>query len=689
MTTKDDSDNPEKRPATRKIVRSASTRREGADAPAGGDAPAEARSEEGTNAPAAGGSPAPGASGEGAPARPAPRTFNLNAGRPRGATPGPRRPPPRYSGDVSEARPTEGMRPRPGPNAARSAMGPRPSRPQRPEGEARPEGDRPPRAARPEGGDRPPRRDRPAGGPQGQRTGGPEGRTFAPREDRPRGPRPEGRGPRPEGRGPRPDARAEAPAQKPEVKAAAPAPKPAAPPPAPAKPEPPKKSSIVLIAPPPKATGGKSAAPKPALTAKEALAAKAKAAQNKGGKPAPARPQEATEATQAAPVETPQFDSADLSVGWDGAVAAARKAGDHGSALVDAWLAGSNAEAIAALADADDAPGPARKAARRAINILKARGASIPTRPRVARVDTRSEVALEATYLPPDGSGTTALSITSRDASGRYHLAEVIVREPIGILNAGSAWLSGSQLKEGRNRALEGLGVAPAPVPVEWARWKIAAARKLNATSGQILPLGLEGCRELIEPVPEAEPPHPLADLEAEVTSEMASARAPGSASLHEEPEFRGWLPDRGSLEELLQKLGQRLGPEGVRDPEQVNAALKEEIESATDRFFSPEARNVVATRMREAAISVRGRKGSERAREVLAVARAVREAGLITSPPREIPFLVGFFQKGISMLAHQGGGSLRIPVAPLGTPAPAPASTPETDEGSAEANPG
>jgi hypothetical protein len=66
---------------------------------------------------------------------------------------------------------------------------------------------------------------------------------------------------------------------------------------------------------------------------------------------------------------------------------------------------------------------------------------------------------------------------------------------------------------------------------------------------------------------------------------------------------------------------------------------------------------------MRDAAVSVRVRKGDARATDVLAVARAVREAGLITSPPREIPFLVGFLQKGIGALAQQGGGSLRIPV--------------------------
>jgi hypothetical protein len=192
-----------------------------------------------------------------------------------------------------------------------------------------------------------------------------------------------------------------------------------------------------------------------------------------------------------------------------------------------------------------------------------------------------------------------------------------------------------------------------------------------------VLPLGLDGCRELIEPAPEAEPAHPVADLEAELTSEAASTHVAGSASLHEEPEFRGWMPDRPSLDELLQKLGQRLGPDGLRDQDAVNTALREEINLATDRFFSPEARNVVTTRMREAAISVRARKGSARATEVLAVARAVREAGLITSPPREIPFLVSFFEKGISLLAHQGGGSLRIPVAaPQGQP-----STPGSEE--------
>lgn len=139
---------------------------------------------------------------------------------------------------------------------------------------------------------------------------------------------------------------------------------------------------------------------------------------------------------------------------------------------------------------------------------------------------------------------------------------------------------------------------------------------------------------------------------------------------------MRAWLPDRGALDEMLQKVGERLGADGVSDPEKVNEALREEIDAATDRFFSPEVREIVARRLADAAISVRSRKGTDRAIEMLSVARAIREAGLITAPPREIPFLTGFFQKALGILAQQSGGQLRVPVAQGGG---APAEAPST----------
>jgi hypothetical protein len=503
----------------------------------------------------------------------------------------------------------------------------------------------------------------PAARPMGARPipGGPRApsRDFG---DRPaRGPRPDGagpRGPRPDGAGPRRDDRPRGP--RPDaapVAAARPAPvaRPVAPPP-------PPKALPKALTPIPVFVPKRPAAAKvkPALTPKEALAARNKAATSVAKPRAAEKPQG----------EAATFDPALLSVDAAGAKAAIVTAGEGAAALVDAWLAASNVEAIVEVVESDDVAGVARKAARRALNVLRSRGVAIPERRHVVKMDDRAEVSLEATMSPPDGSGAFSISITSRDASGRYHIAEVIIREPFGIIQAASGWISGSQLKEGRARAKEGLGVAPVVVPVEWARYRIAESRKLNAASRQVLPLGFSACRELVETT-DAEVAHPLAALADALTSEQITAAVTDSAQLHNEPEMYAWLPDRGAIDEMLQKVGARLGADGVTDGAKVDEALREEIAAATDRFFSPEVRSIIAHRLTDAALSVRSRKGEGRALDVLSVARGVREAGLITSPPREIPFLTGFFNKALGILAQQSGGQLRVPV-PVQNSAPA-----------------
>ena len=415
--------------------------------------------------------------------------------------------------------------------------------------------------------------------------------------------------------------------------------------------------------------GQTAAAAKPvALTPKEALAAKTKAHSK-----APAK--EAAKA-EPAPQKVAQEISADaLAAGWDSAKTFLDEAGDGAVALVDGWLAASNAIAIAAAADASDVSSAARKAARRALGVLKSRGVAIPERPKSAKAEGKSET-YEATMIPCDSFGTWSVAITSRDPGGRYRIAEVIAREPAGVIQAAGGWLSGSQLKEGRARAQSNVGMAPVVIPIAWARVRVANALSLNAKSGQVVPLGYEACRELFEVATDGTA-HPIADLEAKVTAEMVGERLVGSHTLHNEPEFGGWLPERRSLDEMMGKVGERLGATGTQDPEAVNNAIREETVSSTDRYFTPEVREQIASRMRDSAISVRSRKGDERALDVLAIARAVKEAGLITAPPREIPFLVAFFEKALGALARMGGGRLNIPVrgnAPQVEAAPAPA---------------
>jgi len=340
------------------------------------------------------------------------------------------------------------------------------------------------------------------------------------------------------------------------------------------------------------------------------------------------------------------------------AAGALQAAGPATEALVDAWIKANNSEAIGAASNSEALTGNARKAAKRAANVMRSRGVALPTTKAVAAVRPDEEEIVEATFSPPDSRGTMSFTIAKRKGGERAHIAEIIVREGSGIVNAVSGWMSRSQIKEAHQRIADANGIAPTAVSAEWARWRVIQALKENATSGQLVPLGLERCKDLLDPSPTAEPTHPASDLEADLGADGEVA-----SNLHGEPEFRGWVPEPRAIDELVQKVGAKLNTEDAKDSGKVDEILKEEIKLAADRYFTPEQRTMLSRRMRDIAISIRQRVGDARAKEVLRTARAIESAGLISSPPSDIEFLRFFFQKGIAFRAQQGGGQLRVPV--------------------------
>jgi hypothetical protein len=199
-----------------------------------------------------------------------------------------------------------------------------------------------------------------------------------------------------------------------------------------------------------------------------------------------------------------------------------------------------------------------------------------------------------------------------------------------------------------------------------------------------VLPLGLDTHRDLLGPAPAQTPPHPIDTAALDDTPQPAAVQS--SASLHGTPEFAGWLPNNQALQELLMDIGQKIGAAGPEpDQSKVDAIIASAVDAATDRFFEPELRKIIADRMKDAAISILARAGKGPAAEVMAVAQAILSAGLITSPPHEIPFLRGFFQKALAILAERSGGQLSIPVPTPGESqgAPSPAAPGEkTTEG-------
>src|SRR3954471_22502457 len=116
------------------------------------------------------------------------------------------------------------------------------------------------------------------------------------------------------------------------------------------------------------------------------------------------------------------FATEQLEASADGALEVARAAGADATALVEAWVKVSNAAAVQAVADLGE--GAARKAARRALNVLKARGVNIPEPARKGPAPAASaEAARQAWLLPPDSTGTEPLVLAERQPSGSYNAA--------------------------------------------------------------------------------------------------------------------------------------------------------------------------------------------------------------------------------------------------------------------------
>jgi len=369
-----------------------------------------------------------------------------------------------------------------------------------------------------------------------------------------------------------------------------------------------------------------------------------------------------------------QLAAADLSANAETALAALERVGQRSVELVEAWVKAGNASAVNVAAER--AQGAARKAARRGLNVLKARGVSVPIERHVASVsgEKAPEIA-EALMLAPDSGGSVCLAITSRSATSRAHSVFVFLHDDIGIYRVNVGDLSQSQLKDALARALPGADYRPVKVPVSWARGRIAAARKTHLSRGVPEPLGFSSAASLLEPVPSAPEEHPFDGEGFELGDEDARDLAKNSQSLHLLPEFRGWFPPKPVVDEMLLKVGESLTIGSEPEPEALQKKLEEAITAATDRYFTPDRREALARAMKDSALSVLAREGEVRTLEVVATMKHIREAGLITNPPHEIGFLRAFFDKAVSALAYQDGGRLRIPMPRSADAAPAEAS--------------
>jgi hypothetical protein len=325
------------------------------------------------------------------------------------------------------------------------------------------------------------------------------------------------------------------------------------------------------------------------------------------------------------------------------------EAGDRGADLVAAWVQNKNAAAVAEIASDDNAPSASRKAARRGVNVLKSRGVEIPERAAPHRAAPAAAETQEAWFRPPDAAGTAAFTLGARGAGGRYRLVDVIIKEGVGLVSLAGMEMSRTQLRDTFDGIERRFGHGPAPVPIAWARARIAAARAENDAHGMPVPLGLEKHADLLGTPPAVSPPHPADDAGlAWPGRDEALAR---SGTLHAEPELRGWLPEPSAMQELLRMIEEEREAVKGADRAATEAKVIAMIDRATDAYFTPELRTKIALRMKDAAISLLARGETARAADLIVTARATAATDA-PLPARDLPFLRGLFEKAFGLAA-------------------------------------
>jgi hypothetical protein len=321
----------------------------------------------------------------------------------------------------------------------------------------------------------------------------------------------------------------------------------------------------------------------------------------------------------------------------------------EGRVAVLTWLFGHEPDAAAELAEAwrDEASGveavlgveessltkPGRKALRRVVHGLRARGVAPapPPPPKVVATLPRVEEEIEAAFLSPiDPSGARVAYLVESAAGAGAHLFEMVLDEERGVVEFSAYTATRGEARRFVRTALSREGSPATEVAADSLRALVA-----RTAAGQ--------------PADRAFP-RAFTEWRSRVTSHTEGARAPGelaqdalgnptpgsgqrAAELVASGELGPWpapLPVlRKAAETLQEALKSRLIVSGAQRRDRSEAALQE----AVALVFDPGRVERTAARLDETAYILWKRGREDDARACLAAARGLREG-----PPGDQP---------------------------------------------------
>ena len=294
---------------------------------------------------------------------------------------------------------------------------------------------------------------------------------------------------------------------------------------------------------------------------------------------------------------------------------------------------------VAALAASDEKE--LAKEAKRQLHRLKLRGVAIPEPPPPAPAITPPPEPPPAAYGSTfDGRGERAVWLP-RNVPGRgLEVGQAVCSDARGLIELHLGLVGRKEWRAFVKGLLE-RGAAMGVAELDWgeAHARIAAARALNERTGQRVPDGADQWLGLLGAPPAlADPAAALPALDAD--AERAALAA--SAALHDRPLLRSWLGDEPFLREVAATLDEVEKSPLALDAAQKSARLAEVVREAVERYFTPERRTLLASRLIEVAAWFTRSGQAESSAQAAAAARAL-SAGL---PPGRIPFAARLVEK-------------------------------------------
>jgi hypothetical protein len=328
----------------------------------------------------------------------------------------------------------------------------------------------------------------------------------------------------------------------------------------------------------------------------------------------------------------------------------------EGAALVALLVERGDAVRLQRLGEAADKA--LAKLARRALHLLRTRGAKVP-KPAKREFRVTGPHAAEEPSLATsiDGRGERVVWLV-RDAGDGFDVFEARLSESHGLTDFD---VGNAPRKEWRHEALRLLAderVGAGRISERHARNLVEAAYQRSLAAGRVAPESFARARLDLGHV-EPEERHPALTLAPPRPPAEALGRL---AALHERHEIRTWIPPLELLPELDLEIGNIATSKLIVEPTQRRAQLHEAVRKVADRALTPAYRAQLAERLRETALLLASRGQGEPASLCMSAAALTLDQSVAAA---DNPFVLALFEKVISAPEEPGPGEPEAPEPP------------------------